>query len=867
MAVIHSTADTHARTGPVEITAAGLGAWTGVRYLVLMTLLGDFFSSLFRDVRYSLRALRKTPAFTSGAVVTVALTVGTTTAIFSVVYGVLLRQLPYRNVEQVFWIWSDQPGRDRTPFNVPDFIDYRDLARSLSGFAGFFAYSANLSDEAAAERVQGIRATGNVFDVLGARARIGRLLQPGDEGPGAEPVVVVTEPFWTRRFGGDPAIVGRAIRLNGEEYTVVGVLAAGFVMPVRDVEFVLPFAPDQDPRRGARNSLNFIIGVGRLREQVSLPQAARELTAIARRLQEQFPVENARKRGVRMVRVIDGIVGPFRTALLTVFAAVGAVLLIACANLANLMLTRATSRRKDLAVQLALGSSRTNVVRQVLVEALLVGVSGGILGVLVAWWGVVALVALAPTDLPRSGEIRVDVAVMLFSLAVSTLTGVLFGVIPALTSASVDVRDALQGGGRGTTAGGRLRFAGRGRASAGQGHDIRGVLVSSEVALAVVLLIVMTMLAKSFANVQAVAPGFDATGILSARLTLPAKRFNDRDAIVTFQRALAQQLSSLPTVTHTGAITLLPLSGLLSRVPFTVEGRAVERERVPVAQFRTVSPGYFEAARIALKRGRTFSERDTDGTRAVAVVNEELARQWLDGLEPIGARLLVDDNDGPPRPIEIIGVVGNVQQVALDGGPTWDLYLTYPQVHLDNVGAAAANMFWIVRTTGDPMSLATRLAREVRRIDPAVVAAQIRPMDHYLSDAVAPRRFSLSLMAAFAVAALALAITGIYAVVVYSVSQRAREIGIRIALGARRSNIVRLVIGHGIRFILIGLASGIAMAVGVTRLLSTMLFGSAATDAVTFGQVAAVVAAVSVIACAVPTARVGRLVVGVLKAE
>jgi putative ABC transport system permease protein len=805
---------------------------------------------IVRDTRYSLRALRRTPAFTLGAVVTIALTVGATTAIFSVVHGVLLRQLPYRNVERVFWIWSDQPGRDRTPFNVPDFIDYRDSARTLSGFAGFFAYGANLSDEAAAERVQGIQATGNLFDVMGAQARIGRLLQASDERPGAEHVVVLAEPFWIRRFGGDRAIIGRPIRLNSEEYTVVGVLTAGFAMPVRDVEFVLPFAADRDPRRGARNSLNFIIGVGRLGQQVLLPQAASELTAIARRLQERFPVENARKRGVRMVAVIDGIVGPFRTALLTVFAAVGAVLVIACANLANLMLARATSRRKDLAVQLALGSSRVNVVRQVLVEALLVGVSGGLLGVLIAEWGVVALVALAPTELPRSGEIRVDVAVLMFSLVVSLLTGVLFGVIPALASASVDVRDALQGSSRG-----------------GQGHDIRGLLVSFEVALAVVLLIVMTMLAKSFANVQAVAPGFDSTRVLSARLTLPAKRFNNRDAIVTFQRALAQQLSSLPAVTHTGAITLLPLSGLSSRVPFTVEGRAVDRARVPVAQFRTVSSGYFEAARIALERGRTFSERDTDRTRAVAVVNEELAKRWLDGLEPIGARLLVDDNDGPPRPVEIIGVVGNVQQVALDAEPTWDLYLTYPQMHLDNVGAAAANMFWIVRTTGDPMTLATSLAKEVRRLDPDVVAAQIRPMDHYLSDAVAPRRFSLSLMAAFALAALTLAVTGIYAVVTYSVSRRAREIGIRVALGASRSNIVRLVMGHGIRFILIGLALGIALSIGVTRLLSAMLFGVAATDTVTFGQVAVVVAAVSLIACAVPTARAGRPATIVLKSE
>lgn len=808
--------------------------------------------NLLLDVRYSLRALRKTPAFTAGAIVTIALTVGTTTAMFSVVYGVLLRQLPYRDPSRVFWIWSDQTGRDRAPFNVPDFIDYRDSTRSLSGLAGFFAQSANLSDEAAAERVQGIRATGNLFDVLGAHARIGRLLQPGDERPGAERVVVITEPYWLRRFGGDRAIVGRAIRLNGEEYTVVGVAAAGFVMPVRDVDVVLVFSPDRDPRRGARNSLNFVIGVGRLRETTSLPQATGELTGIARRLQTQFPVENAAKRGVRLVGVLDGIVGPFRTALVTVFAAVGAVLLIASANLANLMLTRASGRRRDSALQLALGSSRARVVRRVLVEALLVSVSGGVLGVLVARAGVAGLLALAPTELPRLGEIRVDVDMLMFALAVSSLTGVIFGVMPALMSARVDLRDTLQASSRGTTAG---------------GQRIRGALVSSEVTLAVVLLIVMTMLAKSFANVQAVVPGFDATRVLSARLTLPASRYTTRDSILTFQRALTRRLTSLPAVIHTGVISLPPMSGLISRVPFTVEGRPVEREHVPVAQYRTVSSGYFETARIALARGRTFSEQDTEQTRAVAIVNEALARRWLDGLEPIGARLLVDDNDGAPRPVEIIGVVGNVQQSGLDGPPTWDLYVTYPQIHADNVAAAAANMFWLVRTTGDPMTLASGLARDVRRIDPEVAASQIWPMERYLSDAVAPRRFSLSLMAAFALAALVLAVTGIYAVVTYSVSQRGREVGVRLALGATPSSVARLLMGQCARFVLIGLAIGLGVALGVTRLVSSLLFGLAATDVATYCQIAAVVATVSLVACAMPTARVGRQVTSVLKSE
>ena len=797
----------------------------------------NVLSSVFRDVRYSVRTLRATPAFTAGAVLTIALTIGTTTAMFSVVYAVLLRQLPYENVERVFWIWSDQSGSDRAPFNVPDFLDYRRSTQTLSGFAGFFAYSANLSDEAAAERVQGIRATGNLFDVLGAHARIGRLLELNDEQPGAEQVVVLAAPFWVRRFGGDPAILGRTIRLNSEEYTVVGVMAAGFAMPIRDVEFVLPFAPEQDPRRGARNSLNFIIGAGRLGPQMSESQARSDLTGIARRLQQQFPVENARKRGVRLIPVLDGIAGPFRAALITVFAAVAAVLLIACANLANLMLTRATGRRRDVAVQLALGSSRAKVVRQVLVEAMLVGLSGGALGVLIARWGVDAIVALAPAAMPRSEEIRIDIAVLIFSLCVSLLAAVLFGVIPAFASARVDARESLQGSGRGSTAGGRR---------------VRDALVSSEVALALVLLIVMTMLAKSFANVQKVAPGFDSTQVLSARLTLPAKRFDSRDAIVTFQQALRRELSALPVVTSTGAISLLPLSGLIARVPFTVAGRAIERERVPIAQFRTVSAGYFEAAGIPLHRGRTFSEADTRATRAVAVVNDELARRWLDGLEPIGARLLVDDNDGTPRPVDVIGVVGNVQQMALDAAPTWDLYLTYPQIHPDNVGAATANMFWIVRTADDPVNLVSGFARAVRRVDPEVVAAPIRPLDQYLSDAMASRRFSLSLMSAFALAALALAVTGIYAVAMYSVSQRGREFAIRSALGAQRNDLMFLVLRQAVAPALTGIALGLAAALVTTRALSSMLFGLSSTDPLTFVLVPLALLLVSLLACLAP---------------
>lgn len=806
----------------------------------------EVLSGFGRDVTRGARSLLKTPAFAIGAVLTVALTVGATTAIYSVVHGVLLRQLPFRDADRVFWIWSDQPGRDRVPFSVPDFIDYRDSITLLDGYAGYFLYSANLSDDSATERVQGLRVTSNFFDVLGASAQHGRLLRAGDEQPGVDRVVVLTDAFWRRRLGGDPAIVGRSLRLNGEALMVLGVLAPGFATTIPGVELLVPFSPDHDPRREARNSVNFVQGVGRLRAGVSEAQALSELNGIARRLQEKFPVENARKRGVKLVGALEGVAGSFRTALLTLFAAVGAVLLIACANLANLMLTRAASRRKELAVQLALGSSRGALVRQVLVEALLVSFGGGLLGLVIATWGINGLVALAPAALPRAGEIAIDPAVLLFALALATATGMVFGVLPAVTSSRVDIRESLLSGGRGSTGGsGRLR----------------GWLVSAEVSLAVILLVVMTMLGKSFERVQSVTPGFDAEGVLSMRLTLPASRFRDRDAIANFQRALADRFGSLPGVTHGGAITLLPMSGLLARVPFTVEGQPIERERVPYAQYRTVTSGYFEAARIPLIRGRTFSAIDTADTRAVVVISEALAAQWLPGIDPIGARLLVDDNDVGARPIEIIGVVGNVKQLGLDAPPTQDLYLTYAQAHPDNVPAAAANMFWILRVaSADPMTLAPAVAKEVRSVDADVAASQVRPLSAYLTDSVGSRRFSVTVMIAFGLAALLLALTGVYAVVMHGAQQQAREIGIRMALGAAVGDIARLVMGHGLKSVITGLVIGVVLAAVVMRAIASLLFELASFDLSTFGQVAAVVGVVSVMACAVPIVRTRKYV-------
>ena len=801
--------------------------------------------SVLRELRVTVRALRKTPAFTLGALATIALTVGATTAIFSVVHAVLLRQLPYRDADRVFWVWGDQQGRDRTPLNVPDFMDYRQQARMLDGLAGYFSYGAGLSDEAAGERLYGLRATGNFFDVLGARPRLGRLLRPEDESAGSEHVVVLTSALWERRFGGDARAIGSSVRLNGERYEVVGILDPGFATPIRDVDFVIPFSPDRDPRRGLRGSVAFIFGVGRLRDGTRVEPADAELDSIARTLQGQFPVENARKRGINLVGVLDGVAGSFRTALVTIFAAVGAMWLVACANLGNLMLTRASGRRKEIAVQLALGSSRLAVARQCLIEAVSIGVVGGALGVLVAYWSMPLLMSLAPAQLPRLDGIGLNVTVLFFSMTVSLLTAVLFGAGPALATARLDVRDALVGSSRGTTAGGRT---------------IRGTLVACEVALAVTLLVAVTLLAKSFANVQSIDPGFDPDHVLSARITLPPQRFTSRESIVTFQRALRDRVSALPDVRAQGAITMPPLIGALARIPFTVEGRVIERENVPMAQFRFVSAGYFETVGIPLKRGRTFSERDSEHTSPVAIVNEALAERWLDGRDPIGARLLVDDGDSsPPRPVEVVGVVGNVKQITLDATePTWDIYLVYPQIHPDTIGLATGNMFWFLRTGSDPMLLASAFAQEVRRVNGDVVASQIRPMSRYLDDAVGPRRFSVSLMTAFSLAALLLAVTGIYAVIAYSVNQRTREFGIRAALGATASTLVRLVMTEGARYIGVGLVAGLGLAFAVVRSLEALLFGLSPGDPVTFVQVTAIVTVAALIAAGIPGLRAAR---------
>jgi predicted permease len=800
---------------------------------------------LIQDIRYSVRILLKSPGFSIAAILTLALTIGATVAMFTVVHAVLLRQLPFKDPDRLVWVWSRQTGRDKAPFNVPDFIDLRDRNGTLDGLAGIAAWSVNLLQGGDAERIQGVRVSANLFALLGVDAAMGRTLVPDDDRPGASRVVVLTDGLWRRRFGGDRAVLGGTLTLDGAGYTVVGVLPPQFFFPVRDAELAAPLAPDVHPLRSVRNSVSFLRAVARLKPTVSRSRAEEELTAVAKQLQREHPDANARKAGATVVPIAEEIVGSFRAALLALMAAVGGVLLIACANLASLTLARGSARRKEMAIRLASGATRARLVRQLLTESALLGAIGGVFGILLAGWGIALLVTLAPADLPRLKEIRLDRAVLAFTLGISWLSSLLFGIVPALLASRTNVTEEMKDGGRGSSEGKARRRA-------------RTVLVMVEVALALVLLIVVGLFGRSFANIQSVRPGFDSERVLAARLSLPRPRYDSRERITGFQRELLMRVARLPGVQSAGAISILPLSGLIARIPFTVGGRPVPRAEVPSAQYRLVTEGYFQTMGVPLRRGRAFGERDTATTPPVVIVSETLARRFFGGREPIGERLLLHDTDTAPRPAEIVGVVGDVKHLGLDADPTPDVYVPYSQLHTDVIALAAANMFWVVRTENEPRGLAALVRYEMQQVDPEVPIGTLRTMDQYLSASVAPRRFNVSVLGAFAVAAVLLAATGIYAMLSYSISQRAHEIAIRAALGAQRRDILALVVGQGLRPAMIGVGAGLAAALAVTRALSGLLFGLSPTDPATFIAVSIGLFAVALTACIVPGVRAAK---------
>jgi predicted permease len=803
-------------------------------------------SQFWKDIRRSLRALKKRPAFLVVALLTLALGIGANTALFSVVNAVLLRQLPFANADRTLWITSVRPDRSDAPFSLPDFLDYRDHINSLGSISAVGYWSANLTGRGDAERLNGTRVSGNLFETLGVKAAVGRTLESEDDRPGAPSVVVMTYGLWQRRFGGDSSLIGQPLELNDASYTLVGILPPNFFFPIPEAELAVPLVPDADPWRQNRNTVNFLRFVGRTRQGVPSERAEAEMNALARKLREQFPEQNARKLGVKFTTMRDQITGGYRRALCVLLGAVAFVLLIGCANLANLNLVRAAERRREMSVRSALGATRWQVVKQLLLESALLATSGGVLGALVAPIGVRGLVALSPSNIPRAREIGLDASVLSFTVLVSLVAAVASGLVPALATSHGDLAQQLNEGARGSTEGGR-------------GKALRTILVVVEVALSLVLLAGAGVLLKSFSKVQTVDAGFDPHGVLAVRLSLPKARYPHLADVTRFYDELLPRIQTLPGVSATGVINMLPLSGQIASTPFTIVGRAFSKEEVPQAQFRIVSPIYLQTMRIPFLAGREFNESDTDRTPLVCHINETLAKRFWPEGDAIGAHLMLEDNDSKPRDAEVVGIIHDVKDRGLEAAPSFDIYIPLRQTHEDTVVWLQNNQYWVVRTDGEPLVLANAFRNEVRAVDADVAASNVRSMDQYLSLTIAPRRFNLQLLSVFALAALALALAGIYGVISYSVNQRAHEISVRMAIGAQPSDVLRMVIRDGMKPVVVGLVLGVLSVFALTRALASLLFAVSASDPATLAWVTLLFCGISFAATLVPARRATKI--------
>ena len=628
---------------------------------------------LWQDFRFALRQLRKSPAFSLVALLTLALGIGANVAIFSVVNAVLLRPFAFAQPEKLIWIWAQRPETSRGNFTLPEFCDYRDQNTLLDGLAAIASYNANLIDQSEAERVQGVRLSANIFQILGVQPLLGRVLDAADDRPDAPAVALISHGLWARRYGKQSTIIGTNVTLNGEPRVIVGVLPPDFVLPNLDTDVVVPLQPDGDPRRSVRTSVNFLRLVGRIKPGVSMEQARAELDSIRQNLRRQFPDAYAGKIGVVTVPLTEEIVGNSRNMLVTILGAVAALLLIACVNLAGMSVARAAARQRELAVRSALGATRNHLIRLLLAESALLAIAGGGLGFLLATWGSSALVSFVPADLPRIHDLAIDVRVLIFTAGSILLATGICGLAPAWLLSRTDLRDALASGGRGS-AGGSTQ------------SRLRRWLVAGQVALALVLLASAGLFLRSFALLAKENPGFDPRNVLTVRLSLPALGYPDRAALVRLYEKLLPRLSVLPGVESAGFVSLLPLSPGHFSIPFTVADRPpATGDETPAANFRIITPGYISAMRIPLRNGRNFTEEDTGDRPPVAIISAPLAQKFFSDRSPLGQRLLLDDTDGPPRPVEIVGVVGQVKQDKLEIPATFDIYLPLPQVPKESV--------------------------------------------------------------------------------------------------------------------------------------------------------------------------------------
>jgi predicted permease len=797
--------------------------------------------TLLQNLRFAIRSLRKSPALTASVVLTLALCIGATTAIFSVVYAVLFRPLPFADpagIYRVTTMWRGGPSA----FSAGNWSDVATRSRTFEALVPAHGESFNLAGAEAPENVDGARVGAGYFSLLGVPPALGRDFLREEDAPGRGDVALLSDALWRRRFGADPSVVGRQIRLDGRPHTIIGVMPGTLTYSLFGEELWVPTAFSAE--RLTMHDEHYLTVLGRLAPGVTAAQADAELSQLARWLEATYPKEN-QERGLAMAPLMEDIVGDYRPRLLVLLGAVGFVLLIACANIANLLLARGSARSREVAIRAAIGAGRGHLLRQALTESLVLALVGGALGVLVAYWGVTALTTFGPADVPRLGQARVDGPVLGFALGVTLLCGLVFGLAPALRIASRMPHEALKEGGRTGALGGRDR--------------LRSSLVVAEIALALVLLTGAGLLIRSAVALNRVDPGFDPSGVVAGRVSLPAVAYRSPEAVIGAFERISERVRAVPGVASAALVSAAPLEDGNSNglIP---EGRALELSSTINSAMRLITPDYFTTMRIRLVRGRSFTAEDRTDAPRVMIINEALAREAFPGQDPLGKRIACCEPgpDGGPRWKEVVGVVGDVRALGLDEEPMPEFYLPVPQAPAAAWNWTDRSLTVAVRAAGEPHSLIAPLRRAVEEVDPNLPLYNVGTMRGRLVDSLAESRFSTMLLTAFGALALALAAIGVYGVISYGVAQRTQEIGIRVALGAQRRDVLAMVVRHGAALAAVGLGLGLAGALLLSRLLGGLLFRVSPTDPPTFGIGVLVLTAVAVAAAAIPARRASR---------
>ena len=813
--------------------------------------------TLVQDARYALRTFRQAPGFAAAAVLSLALGVGANTSIFSVASALLLRPLPYADADRLVILWNRSPGLGIMEdwFSTAQYFDIRNGHQGFEQVAIAIGANYNLTGDGEPERIGTIRVSSNLLAMLGAHAEIGRLFTADDDVPGGRGTAILGHGTWLRRYGGDPSVIGRTLTLNGQPYQVIGVLPARFdipreVMPTlggaEHAEVLLPLPLAADAAR-IRNREDYNI-IGTLKPGVSVARAQAEMVAITARLRAAHPDVYPPNGGLTfsIVPLHEQVVGDVRRSLLVLVGAVAFVLLIACANVANLLLSRALARQKEMAVRAALGASRGRILRQLLTESVLLALAGGALGLVFALASLRGIHTLGATSVPRLDDIGVNLEVLLFTLALSVASGILFGFAPALRLGRVDLHANLKDAARGSSGTSAVW---------GRGHNLRRTLVIAELALSVLLLIGAGLLIRSFAHLQGVPPGFNARGVLTLELTMSGRRYADGPTVAETYRQLTARLASLPGVMAAGAVSSLPLSQMMAWGPITVEGRAAPAgESFINVDQRMVAGDYFRAMEIPLVAGRLFTDVDTRAVQRVVIVDQHMAEQLWPGQDPLGKRIRTGGMDANPNVpwMTVVGVVGRIKQDALDADSRMAVYFPHLQVPV-----RAMNI--VVRSASDPAGLAAAVRQEIRQADPDLPIYNVRTMGDRVEESLARRRFAMLLLTLFAALALGLAAVGIYGVIAYLVNQGARELGIRLALGATPGGILMLIVRQGLMVSIAGVSLGVGAAFVLTRFMQSLLFGVRATDPLTFGSIAALLTLVALAASAIPARKAARI--------